>query len=83
MDTVAYGGKAAAARAGEGSVGGGGEHAGQAGLAEAMPTIQHQRRPLTLVVPRVAHGAARQPHNPPLFLPSDQSTDDKSVGKIN
>lgn len=52
----------AAAGAGEGGVGGGGEHLGEAVFAEAVSALEEERDSLVLVVPRVAHGTARDLH---------------------
>lgn len=66
VDAVADDRGVAAAGAGEGGLGGGGEHPGQARLAESMAAVQQQRHPLLLVVPAVAHRATRHLH----LLPS-------------
>lgn len=52
----------AAAGAREGGVGGGGEHLGEAVFAEAVSALEEERDSLVLVVPRVAHGTARDLH---------------------
>lgn len=61
-DGVADGGGVAAARAREDGARRGGEHAREAGAAEAVAAVEEQRRALVLVVADVAERAARHPH---------------------
>lgn len=63
LDAVADDGRVAAAGAADGGVGGRSEHLGQAGLAEAVAAVEEEGGSLLLVIPRVAHGTARHPHN--------------------
>lgn len=63
LDAVADDGRVAAAGAADGGVGGRSEHLGQAGLAEAVAAVEQEGGSLLLVIPRVAHGTARHPHN--------------------
>uniref|UniRef100_A0A2P2KER0 Ankyrin-repeat containing protein n=1 Tax=Rhizophora mucronata TaxID=61149 RepID=A0A2P2KER0_RHIMU len=72
-DGVADGGDVAAAGAREGGVGGGSEHPGETLLAEAVAAFEQQRNPLLLVVPRLAHRAARNLHFPLSLSLSPQS----------